>query len=208
MASGSSSGSEQTPKYTINVSSNIRNAGTLKINGETIPSKELDINSLCTLKAIPNSNHLFVNWSHNGTVVGNEYTYGFTVSDSTAGNYVANFSIKNNSTNVSANISVQIIDESGNDTTLYTYSPRMNNSNKMSIKINNAYCYGSEPQNETITFVGNNIPLANPDTTGKITMPLLYFYSYFHNKITTNSLTEYEIPFNTFIQVSESEEEN
>lgn len=46
----------------------------------------------CTLRATANTGYTFTNWTKGGTVVSSNSTYAFTVSSSTAGAYVANFS--------------------------------------------------------------------------------------------------------------------
>lgn len=72
-----------TANYTISASANPSNGGTVSGAGTYAQG------STCTLRAIPASGYVFVNWTKNGNVVSTSSTYSFTVNASAS--YVANF---------------------------------------------------------------------------------------------------------------------
>ena len=80
--------------YTITASADPTVGGTVSGGGNFTYGQS------CTLTAAPNSSYTFVNWSLGSSVVSNEATYTFTVTES--GNYVANFSQSSYSITASA----------------------------------------------------------------------------------------------------------
>ena len=72
-----------TPHYTINVTANPTNGGTVSGGGTFEPDET------CTLTAIANEHYTFTNWTNNGNIVSTDATYSFPVTAS--GAYVANF---------------------------------------------------------------------------------------------------------------------
>ena len=69
--------------YTINVSANPTNGGTITGQGEYLEGET------CTLYAMANNGYTFVNWTENGTQVSTDSNYTFTVTENR--NLVANF---------------------------------------------------------------------------------------------------------------------
>jgi hypothetical protein len=88
---------EDPSSYTISVSTNPSNGGTVSGGGT------YNLGATCTLVATANPGYSFANWSENGTVVSTSSTYSFTVTSNR--NLVANFmaSPVNYNINVSAN---------------------------------------------------------------------------------------------------------
>lgn len=85
----------QLNSYEITVSANPSSYGTVS-GGGTYNHGES-----CTLIATPGADYLFVNWTHDGTVVSTSASYTFTVTE--AGAYVANFVPNSHIITVSAN---------------------------------------------------------------------------------------------------------
>ena len=73
--------------YNITATPNPSEGGTVSGGGVFVED------STCTLTAVANIGYDFVNWSLDGTIVSTDSTYIFTVTG--AGDYVANFSLKN-----------------------------------------------------------------------------------------------------------------
>ena len=71
------------PTYTISVSANPTNGGTVTGGGTYIEGVS------CTVTATPNTNYTFTNWTENGTVVSTNASYTFTVNENHS--LVANF---------------------------------------------------------------------------------------------------------------------
>ena len=71
------------PTYTVSVSANPTNGGTVSGNGTYTEGES------CTVTAIPNTNYIFANWTENGSVVSSNASYTFTVNESHT--LVANF---------------------------------------------------------------------------------------------------------------------
>ncbi|MBQ8959229.1 MAG: T9SS type A sorting domain-containing protein [Bacteroidales bacterium] len=72
-----------TQSYTINVSANPANGGTVTGGGTYQEGQS------CTVSATPNAGYTFVNWTENGTVVSSNANYSFTVNGNR--NLVAHF---------------------------------------------------------------------------------------------------------------------
>ena len=85
------------PTYTINVSANPANGGSVTGGGTFTEGQS------CTVVASPNANYTFVNWTENGTVVSGSASYTFTVNGNRT--LVANFNYvaPTYTVNVSAN---------------------------------------------------------------------------------------------------------
>ena len=75
----------QANSYTITANANPTAGGTITGAGA------YNYGSTCTLTATANTGYTFVNWTNEGTVVGTNPTYSFTVTGNTT--YVANFQI-------------------------------------------------------------------------------------------------------------------
>ena len=73
----------QIPTYTISVSANPTNGGTVNGGGTYQQGNS------CTVSAVANSNYTFTNWTEDGSVVSSQANYTFTVTNSR--NLVANF---------------------------------------------------------------------------------------------------------------------
>ncbi len=73
----------QTPSYTIRVSSNPSNGGTVSGGGT------YEQGATCTVTATPNQRYVFVNWTENGNVVSTSASYSFVVTANRV--LVANF---------------------------------------------------------------------------------------------------------------------
>ena len=84
-------------QYTVNVSANPTNGGTITGGGTYSQGQ------LCTVNATANSGYTFTNWTENGNVVSSQACYTFTVNNNR--NLVANFQAQtqNYTINVSAN---------------------------------------------------------------------------------------------------------
>ena len=84
------------PTYTISVSANPTNGGTVTGGGIYEEGQS------CTVSATPNANYTFTNWTENGNVVSTNASYTFEVTDNR--NLVANFTYvpQNYTINVSA----------------------------------------------------------------------------------------------------------
>ena len=65
--------SQQTQSYTVSVSANPANGGTVTGGGTYNEGQS------CTVTATPNTNYTFTNWTENGTVVSTNASYSFTV---------------------------------------------------------------------------------------------------------------------------------
>ena len=83
------------PTYTVAVSANPTNGGTVTGGGTFQQGQS------CTVNATANTGYTFTNWTENGTVVSTNAQYTFTVSGNRA--LVANFTINTYTINVSAN---------------------------------------------------------------------------------------------------------
>ena len=79
----SGGGSNSTDIYTISVSANPSNGGTVTGGGTYNESQS------CTVRAVPNNNYTFTNWTENGTQVSTDASYSFTVTSNRT--LVANF---------------------------------------------------------------------------------------------------------------------
>ena len=75
--------SQQTQNYTVSVSANPTNGGTVTGGGTYTEGQS------CTVTATPNANYTFTNWTENGTVVSSNASYNFTVTGNRT--LVANF---------------------------------------------------------------------------------------------------------------------
>ena len=75
--------SQQTQNYTVSVSANPTNGGTVTGEGTYAEGQS------CTVTATPNANYTFTNWTENGTVVSTNASYNFTVNANRT--LVANF---------------------------------------------------------------------------------------------------------------------
>ena len=87
--------SSQTQSYTIAVSANPANGGTVTGGGTFSQGQS------CTVNATANTGYTFTNWTENGNVVSTNARYTFTVTDNRT--LVANFTQQNYTINVSAN---------------------------------------------------------------------------------------------------------
>ena len=87
--------SEQTQNYTISVSANPTNGGTVTGEGTYAEGQS------CTVSATPAAGYTFTNWTENGTVVSTNANYTFTVNSNHS--FVANFTANTYTVNVSAN---------------------------------------------------------------------------------------------------------
>ena len=85
----------QIKSYTINVSTNPNNGGTVDGGGT------YEYGQSCTVRATKADGYDFVNWTENGNVVSSEASYTFNVMDNC--DLVANFTAKSYTVNVSAN---------------------------------------------------------------------------------------------------------
>ena len=83
------------PTYVITAEANNPDYGSVTGGGTFIEGES------CTLTATPNEGYTLINWTLNGTVVSTEPEYTFTVT--AAGDYTANFQLKNYVINASAN---------------------------------------------------------------------------------------------------------
>ncbi len=81
--------------YTINVSANPTNGGTVTGGGTYNQGQQ------CTVSASPNAGYTFSNWTENGNVVSTQANYTFTVNGNRT--LVANFTQQNYTISVSAN---------------------------------------------------------------------------------------------------------
>lgn len=79
------SASSNPQSYTINVSSNPSNGGIYTGNGSC------NSGSICNLKATPNSNYQFLNWTEGANIVSTNMQYSFNVSKNR--NLIANFKL-------------------------------------------------------------------------------------------------------------------
>lgn len=84
----------QIPNYTITVSADPANGGTVSGGGN------YEQGAVCTLTATPNTGYEFVNWTKNGTVVSSTESFSFNVSENAS--YEAHFSILSFTITVSA----------------------------------------------------------------------------------------------------------
>ncbi|MDR2970630.1 MAG: M6 family metalloprotease domain-containing protein, partial [Bacteroidales bacterium] len=73
--------------YTVNLSANPSNGGTVTGDGTYLPNDQV------TVKATPNTNFSFFNWTKNGTQVSTNSTYTFAITENTT--LVANFKSSN-----------------------------------------------------------------------------------------------------------------
>jgi hypothetical protein len=78
----------QIKSYEITATTNPTGAGTIEGAGT------YNYGAICALTVTPAEGYTFINWTRNDTVVSTNASYSFTVSATTAGNYVANFQIK------------------------------------------------------------------------------------------------------------------
>ena len=85
----------QPQQYTINVTANPSNGGTVTGGGTYNQGQQ------CTVTATANAGYTFANWTENGTVVSTQANYSFTVNANR--NLVANFTVQNYTISVSAN---------------------------------------------------------------------------------------------------------
>ena len=85
----------QPQQYTINVSANPSNGGTVTGGGSYQQGQS------CTVTATPANGYAFTNWTENGSVVSTNRNYTFTVTSNRT--LVANFTQQNYTINVSAN---------------------------------------------------------------------------------------------------------
>ena len=76
----------QTQNYTINVSANPREGGTVTGGGTYQQGQS------CTITATPNNGYTFINWTENGNVVSTNANYTFTVNSNRT--LVANFTLQ------------------------------------------------------------------------------------------------------------------
>ena len=83
------------PTYTVSVSANPANGGTV-IGGGNYTEGEP-----CTITATPNTNYTFNNWTENGEVISSDASYTFIVNENH--NLVANFTINTYTVSVAAN---------------------------------------------------------------------------------------------------------
>ena len=83
---------QQTQQYTITVAANPTNGGSVYI-GNTPGQTQATFNSgaSCTVHATANSGFTFVRWTKDGEVVNTNASFNFTVTEATAGEYVAHF---------------------------------------------------------------------------------------------------------------------
>ena len=86
--------SQQTQNYTISVSANPANGGTVTGGGTFAQGQS------CTVVASPNANYTFTNWTENGNVVSTNASYTFTVTSNRT--LVANFTAQTYIITVSA----------------------------------------------------------------------------------------------------------
>ena len=83
-----------TPTYTITVSANPTNGGTVTGNGTYQQGQQ------CTVSATPATGYIFTNWTENGIVVSTSASYTFTVNSNRT--LVANFNLKSYTISASA----------------------------------------------------------------------------------------------------------
>ena len=74
------------PTYTVNVSANPTNGGSVTGGGT------YNYNQNCTVTAMPNTGYTFLNWTENGSVVSSNASYTFTVTENR--NLVAHFQLQ------------------------------------------------------------------------------------------------------------------
>ena len=118
---------EQAQSYTISVSANPSNGGT--VTGDGIYQQ----GQPCTIHATANAGYIFTNWTENGNVVSNDASFTFTVTGDH--NFVANFDIQSYRVKAVANPIVGgIVTGSGN----YAY---------------NASCTVTATANSAYTFI-------------------------------------------------------
>lgn len=80
--------------YTVTISANQVEGGTITINGEPVTSKDITVTKSCTLSATPNENYVFMYWAlEDGTILSSSAVYTFDVQDNI--NIVAHFMVGN-----------------------------------------------------------------------------------------------------------------
>jgi hypothetical protein len=84
----------QIPTYTITVSADPSNGGTVSGGGTYLEG------ATCALTASPNTGYIFDNWTKNGAVVSSNPSFSFTVTESAS--YVAHFIVQTNNYTITA----------------------------------------------------------------------------------------------------------
>ena len=130
-------------EYTINVSANPSNGGTVTGGGTYEQGQQ------CTVSAEANEGYTFINWTENGNVVSTQANYTFTVNADR--NYVANFEVQSYTISAPANPT-----NGGTVTGAGTYN--YGQSCSLSATANSGYTFTNWTENGNVVSTNPNYP--------------------------------------------------